>query len=234
MATAEAINELSYEKATLADIARRAGVTTGALYFHFPSKEAVAHAVIQTQSARSQQKARATVEAGHPALEAMLRVSADLMWDIVEDPLTRAGIRLTTEIHILDTPPRESWHDWIVFNEALMTAARDEGDLRPDIDIPVVAEVLTGSIGGMHILSSLLEDIPGLIYRVAALWRQFVQSYTPSEKVPFWVGRADDLFARPPAQESTSGPRELVADSAGAQRDNSWTPVRVVAGHPPG
>jgi AcrR family transcriptional regulator len=197
-ATAQAINDVTYERATLADIARRAGVTTGALYFHFPSKEALAHAVIETQSSRSQEKARATVEAGHPALEAMLRVSADLMRDIVDDPLIRAGIRLTTEIHILEAPPTKSWHDWIVFNDAMMTRARDEGDLNPAIDIPVVAEVLTGSIGGMHILSSLMEDIPGLIYRAAALWHQFVQAYTPPEKAPFWAGRVDALFAEGP------------------------------------
>lgn len=209
VATAEAINEFSYEKATLADIARRAGVTTGAVYFHFPNKEAVAHAVIEMQNALSQQKAQQTVEAGHPALETMLRVSADLMHDVVADPLIRAGIRLTTEIHILDTPPTQSWRDWIVFNEMLMTNARDEGDLREDFDVPAVAEVLTGSIAGMHIISALLEDFPGLIPRVQGLWHQFVRSYAPLEKVPYWIGRTDDLFTR------ESGAEDEVRRSAG-------------------
>jgi len=195
MATAEAINELSYEKATLTDIAKRAGVTTGAVYFHFPSKEAVAHAVIDTQNALSQQKAQVTVEGGYPALEAMLRVSADLMHDIVSDPLIRAGIRLTTEIHILDVPPTQSWRDWIVFNDSLMTAARMEGDLKGDFDIPAVAEVLTGSIAGLLIISALFEDYSGLILRIQGLWHQFVRSYTPPEKVPYWAGRTDALFA---------------------------------------
>lgn len=196
MATAEAINEFSYEKATISDIAKRAGTTPGAVYFHFPSKEAVAHAVIDTQNAASQEKAKATVAAGYCALEVMLRVSADLMYDIIDDPLTRAGIRLTTEIHILDTPPTRSWNDWIEFNVALITMARDEGDLKSDIDVQDVAQVLTGSIAGIHILSSLLEDLPGLARRARALWRQFVEANTPPEKVTHWISLIDALFAR--------------------------------------
>ncbi|WP_308798723.1 ScbR family autoregulator-binding transcription factor [Agromyces silvae] len=197
MATADAINEFSYEKATISDIARRAGTTPGAVYFHFSNKEAVAHAVIDTQNAVSQKKAQATVAAGYCALEVMLRVSADLMYDIIDDPLTRAGIRLTTEIHILDTPPTRSWNDWIEFNVALIRVAREEGDLKPDIDVDDVAQVLTSSIAGVHILSSLLEDFPGLAHRARALWRQFVEANASPEKVPHWISRTDALFARP-------------------------------------
>lgn len=201
MAAVQSINEFSYERATHADIARLAGMTTGALYFHFPNKEAVAYAVIETQSTRSREKARATVAAGHQALEAMLRVSADLMRDIVEDPLIRAGIRLTTEIHILESLPKESWHDWFECNEKMIRKACDEGDLDPDIDIPEIAEVLTGSICGMHILSTLREDIPGLVARAAVLWRQFVRAYTRPEKTQFWLGRVDELFAEPAVED---------------------------------
>jgi AcrR family transcriptional regulator len=194
-ATAEAINELASNQA-IGMIVRRAGLTPGAVYYHFPSRAAMIRAVIEAQHDASVQRAQRIVDRGYPALEAMLRVSADLMYDIIEDPLTRAGIRLTTEIHLLETPPTRSWNDWIAFNTAMITRARDEQDLKPDIDIPDVAEVLTGSIAGMHILSSLLEDLPGLVHRARVLWRQFVQAHTPSEMIPYWIERTDAVFAR--------------------------------------
>ncbi len=194
VATANAINELSYEKSTVTDIAKRAGVTTGAFYFHFASKEQAAHTLVELQNELSQRKARATVEAGYPALEAQLRVCADLMDDIVRDPLVRAGIRLTTEIHILDTPPTASWASWIDFNRALILRACEEGDLRKDMDVDGVAEFLTAGVAGVHIFSSLLEDLAGLTRRAHVLWVQFIGAHVLPEKTAYWLGRADSLF----------------------------------------
>jgi AcrR family transcriptional regulator len=193
VATAEVINELSYEKAKLSDIAIRAGVTTGAFYFHFSGKEDAAQTLIRIQNTHSQEKARARAEAGGPTLEIMLAVSAGLMSDIVNDPIVRAGIRLTTEIHILDSPPVEAWRGWTDFNEMMLEEAIDRGELYREFDIPVMAEVIAGSIAGMHIVSSLFEDIPGLLRRVCAMWVQFLRAYALEPQR--WVDRATELFA---------------------------------------
>lgn len=195
MAAAEAINELTADRG-LGTIVKRVGLTPGAVYYHFSTRQAMVQAVIDSQHAASQKKARAIVEAGYPALEAMLRVSCGLMYDIIDDPLTRAGIRLTTEIHLLEDPPIQSWNDWMDFNRTMVTAARDEHDLKPDIDVSEVAQVLTGSIAGMHILSSLLDDLPGLAHRVRALWHQFVQAHALPDRVPYWIDQTDTLFTR--------------------------------------
>lgn len=194
MATVEAVNEQAYECATLADLAQRAGVTTEAVHVLFPSKDAVAHALIEMQHARTQARAQAIRDRGYPALEVMLRVSADLMREVASDPLVRAGIRLATEIHLLESPPTRSWGEWIAFNDALMTIARDEGDLTRDFDLHDIAEILTGSLAGLIVVSNLLEDLPRLILRARGLWRQFVRSYAPIEKVPYWVGRVEKVF----------------------------------------
>ena len=96
IAAAEAVNELTFEKASLVDIAGRAGVTTGAFYAHFNSREDLAHAVIEAQSAYSQSKALAILSQDLPTLEILLGVSAEFTYDILQDPLVRAGARLTS------------------------------------------------------------------------------------------------------------------------------------------
>ena len=48
-AAAEVFAERGYAAATIAEILDRAGVTKGALYFHFDSKEALARGVIEAQ-----------------------------------------------------------------------------------------------------------------------------------------------------------------------------------------
>ncbi|MFD8655358.1 TetR family transcriptional regulator, partial [Streptomyces mirabilis] len=44
-AAASVFDERGYEAATIGEVLARAGVTKGALYFHFPSKRALAEGV---------------------------------------------------------------------------------------------------------------------------------------------------------------------------------------------
>ncbi len=50
LAAATVFNERGYKAATIADILTTAGVTKGALYFHFPSKDDLAQEVLATQN----------------------------------------------------------------------------------------------------------------------------------------------------------------------------------------
>ena len=47
---AEAFDAAGFGSTSLSDISQRAGVTKGALYFHFPSKEALAHTLMMDSS----------------------------------------------------------------------------------------------------------------------------------------------------------------------------------------
>ncbi|MET7355669.1 helix-turn-helix domain-containing protein, partial [Streptomyces mirabilis] len=50
-AAASVFDERGYEAATIGEVLARAGVTKGALYFHFPSKRALAEGVLGEQFA---------------------------------------------------------------------------------------------------------------------------------------------------------------------------------------
>lgn len=203
MAAAEAINEPSYERAVGA-IVKRAGLTAGAVYYHFANREALVRAVIEAQHAASHRKACALLEAGYPALEVMLRASAGLTLDIINDPLTRAGIRLTTEFHLLETPPRQSWDDWIEFHRMLLAQARDDHDLAAGIKPVESAQIITGCIAGMYVLSSLLEDMAGLSHRVCTLWQLFITAQAAPGAASHWVERAAEIFAQAPTETASA------------------------------
>ena len=49
LGAAKAFDRFGYGMASIADIASEASVTKGALYFHFQSKDEIAHAVIHQQ-----------------------------------------------------------------------------------------------------------------------------------------------------------------------------------------
>jgi AcrR family transcriptional regulator len=182
-ATAEIINERSYNKAAVADIAARAQVTTGAVYFHFESKEAAAHTLIGLQNAHSRSRAQRIAATTDCPVQIMLRVSAALIADIIHDPVVRAGIRLTTEIHILSSPPLASWADWTDFNLTHLEAGVRVGRLRSDLDCSSTAEVIAAQIAGICILSVLWGDIPELARRGRTVWEQFLRANATSPQL---------------------------------------------------
>lgn len=195
LATAQAINDRSFDRSSLSRIAADAGVTTGAFYFHFSSKEDAALAVMNTQNEYSQTKALHVSAWDRPALELMLITSSGIMRDIVQDPIVRAGVRLAAEIGLLDTFPTPIWQSWIDNNVAQLTAAQGQGDIRSDAEIAAAAELLVTSIIGIFLLCSLERDIPSLQRRVHGMWRQFIHAYATDS--PRWLSVAETLFDSP-------------------------------------
>src|SRR5690242_6121155 len=95
---AAVFRERGYGLASIADIASAAGMTKGALYFHFDSKDALARAVIEEQHRRTMAASAEIVAEGRPALETMVLLSRSLAHQLLEDPIVQAGIRLTTDV----------------------------------------------------------------------------------------------------------------------------------------
>ena len=65
-------SEIGYPATGLGDIIERAGLTKGALYYHFDSKESLATAIIEEGSANLVNTFRSITDASAPALESMI------------------------------------------------------------------------------------------------------------------------------------------------------------------
>ncbi|MFB7121955.1 TetR/AcrR family transcriptional regulator [Kitasatospora xanthocidica] len=85
-----------YAGATLGEIAAAAGVTKGALYFHFASKEELARAV-SAQAERSLRSACAELRAASSPLQGLIDAGYWLVEALGTDPVIRAAFRLGRE-----------------------------------------------------------------------------------------------------------------------------------------
>lgn len=96
-AAAQMFDRQGFGSTSLSDIVARGGITKGALYFHFASKEALARAVIARQHQLSVNAAERLLARGLPGLETVLRTPFLLAEQVLTDPVARAGVRLTLE-----------------------------------------------------------------------------------------------------------------------------------------
>ncbi|MGG7570945.1 TetR family transcriptional regulator [Streptomyces sirii] len=123
-AAAHVIGSRGYQAATMAEIIQRAGVTKGAVYFHFTSKGALARAVITEQADPflpqvSDSRLQDAIDFTH-------RVALALR----SDPLLQAGTRIAVETTFSDEPlvPYQAWTDII---STMFGEARDKGSCCP-------------------------------------------------------------------------------------------------------
>ncbi|MGW2835914.1 ScbR family autoregulator-binding transcription factor [Streptomyces sp. NPDC001286] len=142
-AAAEVFARDGFVLASLTSISRRAGVSNGALHFHFASKQALAGAV-EDEAAAVLRAIGALARAGgaHP-LQRLIDATHALMERLDEDVVVRAGFELGSG------PPRRDgaadlrgqWQSWV---EEVLKDAEREGLLAPgvsaaDASVTVVA-----------------------------------------------------------------------------------------------
>ncbi|WP_043265926.1 ScbR family autoregulator-binding transcription factor [Streptomyces sp. CT34] len=164
-AGAEVFDECGYAGAGVTKILERAGLTAGALYFHFKSKEGLAKAVMNAQSG--------TIE---PLLasEGLQRlVDITLVWAqrLQVDPVLRAGVRLSVEqgsFGVQDATAYLNWRD--IMTECLRRAESD-GELLPDVDPGQVAEFVVGACTGVQLYAQLVSNRADLPQRTVAMWQ---------------------------------------------------------------
>ena len=149
-----------YAGTSLNDVIAATGLTKGAFYFHFPSKEALALEVFRSKQQEWAAKAVEAAGREERALEkllAMTRATCDvhetdpaaravprLCWDLGEDPTLAPQM----------TPFLTNWFDIV---EDVLRRAQEEGDVRPDVDARALAEVCVASFIGINDVSHLLN-----------------------------------------------------------------------------
>ncbi|MET1020519.1 MAG: ScbR family autoregulator-binding transcription factor [Microterricola sp.] len=187
---ATAFYRVGYADASIATIAETAGVTKGALYFHFNSKEEIARAVIDEQHRRVTVSAAEIFEATatvSPA-ETMMLMCADLAGWLVNDVVVRAGIRLTTGGAIFDPPTRAPYDDWLATFEDLVGRAVGAGEFRQSTDPARLAHFIIPSFTGVQLLSDVLTNMDDLKMRVGELWDVLLAAFAEP-------ARLDELLA---------------------------------------
>lgn len=183
-----------YANASLGEICAAAGVTSGALYFHFPSKEAVAVAVIEEQHRRSYETGKHLEALNYSALETMLRMSRSLAQDLTGNLIVKAGIKLTLEAHAFTDSLDKPYLDWMHAHEQLLLQAQTEGDIRDDIDPLRLAEFIIPSFTGIQHVANLLNGRTDLLPRILQMWDLIIQTSAPATRVDCLRDLAERVF----------------------------------------
>jgi|GEM_PF-188080 len=212
-----------YHQTTMQDIATEAGLSAGAIYRYYPSKEAVLKAI----NDRSQEMSRALVQWARSQTEGpmgVLEVIGQAMYSIFNDPMfdtaTRVNIEIWPEL-IRNEELRQAFRKeltfWRTVVSQLLREAQERGEVRAGVDPEAVSILLICAWEGLRhyrlvdrenfSIEPQLEAILALLSVDMKIetdkFAQFVASRGPSLGLPLTMGRAQD---RSPEKEEADGP----------------------------
>ncbi|THA33058.1 ScbR family autoregulator-binding transcription factor [Streptomyces sp. A1547] len=180
-AAAKIFEEHGYQAATISQILREAGVTKGALYFHFESKEDLAQGVLAEQDQRLFVPDRAS------KVQEIVDVLVLHAHRLQTDPMVRAGVRLSMDQLAQGLDRSGPFLRWSEVGCALLQKAQAQGELLPHVVPSETADVIVGSFAGIQSMSQAICDYRDLVVRVSALLRHLL----PSVVVPSVLASLD-------------------------------------------
>ncbi|KOX07668.1 gamma-butyrolactone-binding protein [Streptomyces sp. NRRL B-3648] len=156
--------EVGYEAATIAALVERTGLTRGALYFHFPTKEAMARGVLDRAVTR-EGTAPQTYK-----LQEWVDLGLVLAHRLPHEPMLRAAVQLSVD------PRARSlfgtrWPDWINLGEDLLVEAAERGELLPHAVPAEIARLAVGAWTGVQLVTEALPGGPDLCEEIARLYQ---------------------------------------------------------------
>jgi AcrR family transcriptional regulator len=182
-AAAVAFDQHGYQGAGLSLILEQAGVTRGALYFHFSSKEELAQELVRAQFENIEKH----LSDGTKGLQALINLTFAMASDLTTDIRVRAGVRLVIEHASFTAPTEDAYRSWIQVTRDLLVEAKRSGELSRGVSPDDAARFLVGSFAGIQLVSDVLTGREDLHDRVADLWGYVLPSLAASPRT--WRSR---------------------------------------------
>ncbi|MFF5345664.1 ScbR family autoregulator-binding transcription factor [Streptomyces althioticus] len=141
-----------FSVASLSAISSLAGVSNGALHFHFASKAALADSVEDAAADRLNRLVSGHAGGAGNALQLLVDTSHELARRLADDVVLRAGFELSRQqIRVVSRDLHREWHRWV---EATLRRAEGEGVLATVSPEAAAASVVAATTGfevlGMH------------------------------------------------------------------------------------
>ncbi|MFC5720496.1 ScbR family autoregulator-binding transcription factor [Streptomyces gamaensis] len=181
---ARTFDQHGFAQAKLTGISSGAGVSPGALHFHFDTKAAVA-AAVEAEAARTLRGlARTARQRGRPVLQSLIDTTHVLAQQIHWDVVVRAGLRLNRDTpHAAGVNLRQ---EWLACVREAFAHAEAEGSLRAGCSPEDAAATVFAATTGIEALG---RDNPEWLSRTSltGLW----QTLLPSVAAPGAHGGLD-------------------------------------------
>ncbi|MFJ8888493.1 ScbR family autoregulator-binding transcription factor [Streptomyces sp. NPDC102402] len=173
---AEVFDREGFSAASLSVITSLAGVSNGALHFHFDNKIALAGAVEEKALISLQAVTDACVPVGASRVQLLVDATQGLAGALRGDVVLRAGLALGGEsarpVHV---DLREHWRCWVA--EAVKHA-KAEGELRPEVAEEDVVTAVVAATVGFEVLG--VRDAEWLsTATVGRFWRLLLPTLVP-------------------------------------------------------
>lgn len=170
-AAADAFVAHGYTGARLSEIAEQAGVTKGALYFHFPSKAALASALIEAQREANAELERQVAAYEGGSLELLVEMTWELARRLVEDSALRAAMRLAVELgEGEDAAISATYAPWERLVAEVVRSGGERGEIAEGVDPERFARFLVAAFTGLQTVSLVESGLGDLQERLADMW----------------------------------------------------------------
>lgn len=176
---AEVFDREGYAVASITTISARAGVSNGALHFHFASKAALAEAVAEAAALRLRDLVDQPSAGG--GLQNLVDTTHQLARELRDDVVLRAGFELGRDAgRGRRADVRGHWQNRV---EYLLTCADRAGELRADVSTRAVATAVVATTAGFEVLAR--RDGDWLSRRtVARFWELLLPTLATTELLP--------------------------------------------------
>ncbi|MFE2427599.1 ScbR family autoregulator-binding transcription factor [Streptomyces sp. NPDC059373] len=176
---ARAFDATGFPATSLSDIVKEAGVTKGALYFHFASKEALARAIVDEQF--TVWEPFKGVE--RPGVQTVIDLLHQMSDSLREDVRVRAGIRLVIEQGTFQDPDPTPYRTWIEAIRDCLAQAQGRGDVRSEVDAAAAARFIVGCWTGLQLSSQVLSGREDLRQATTDMWRLLLPGLVPPRRL---------------------------------------------------
>jgi AcrR family transcriptional regulator len=209
-AAIDVFGEVGYAAAAWGTIIERTGMTKGALYHHFDSKESLASDIIDEGSAALLGAFRNACGPGSPALENMIHGTFAIANVISVDKTARAAEQLTAVLGGFNDAAARSYGNWVAEMAGEARRAIAEGDLRADVDPDLVSQAIIGAMIGTRLLTISMSGsrthdqlAAELSVRLRQIWAIMLPGVAAEASLPYFeqfLAREALRHARPPAE----------------------------------
>ena len=179
-----------YQSTSIDRIAKAAGVTKGALYYHFKDKEEILFEAVKSRVGQFERRVSTNISAITDAARALGELAR-----VCFDHATKSNHRrliVTLMVESLDSNPRLAaqframMQRFREFLRDIVRGGQQRGEFRADVNPDVAAEVYAGAIMGAEI--QYYQDPRG--FDLAATIDAFIQQYVGWLSAPARNGRA--------------------------------------------
>ncbi|MFF4324689.1 ScbR family autoregulator-binding transcription factor [Streptomyces sp. NPDC001568] len=164
---------------SLSDVVKYAGVTKGALYFHFQSKEALARTLMDEQF----QVSSGVPAIVDPGLQTAIDLTHRMAFGLRTNVRIRAGIRLVIEFGSFTHPDPSPYNAWIDTCHQCLTPAQERGDVLPALNTYDLSTLIVGSFTGIQVTSYVRTSREDLHTRVVDLWKHLLPGIVPADRI---------------------------------------------------